>query len=217
MSIEEKASALARYAGSLDDFELVEPDGGDYGHMGATITEAILQAGLRYDTVVLPRVKLLRERHPEARTTSGFILLADRVGLKELIRWKDSEKPARIMGLANFLKDKGVETEDGLREWLRDEGHLIELKTLRGVGDKTVDYLRILAGIDTGAIDRHVLKFLAGAGVEAASYGEARSVINHAADSLGVKRTVFDRSIWHYMADRKNGNKVCAIKKYREK
>jgi hypothetical protein len=206
MNVDKKASKLAKYALSLEGFLILEDDSDDYhyGHMGAIITEAILQAGLNYNTVVLPRVKRLIECYPEARTTSGFIGLAEKEGLNRLIRWKDAEKPSRIMNTACFFRSSGIETEGDLRIWLEGPGNIEKLKELRGIGDKTVDYFRILIGIDTGAVDRHVLRFLKNACIEASSYGEARDIINETADLLSVKRRTLDRSILRYMSNKKN-------------
>jgi len=57
-------------------------------HEGATITDAPLQAGLRYETVAWPRVQHVMEL-PEVAATSGFLaVLADK-----------SATPARLQGL----------------------------------------------------------------------------------------------------------------------
>ena len=51
-----------------------------YHHMGATITDGVPQAGLRYETEVWPRVQHVMTI-PEAATTSGFLaVLRERGG-----------------------------------------------------------------------------------------------------------------------------------------
>jgi hypothetical protein len=35
-----------------------------YGHMGATLTDAVLQSGISYETVVLPRVERILRDYP---------------------------------------------------------------------------------------------------------------------------------------------------------
>lgn len=199
-----KAAKLAEYATSLPGFRITEAGSDVSDHMGAVITEAILQAGLNYRTVVMPRIKRLRELHPEAGTTSGFIRLAEIEGLNNLILWNDAEKPSRIMNTAWFFRSNHIETIGDLGCWLGDQDNVRRLKELRGIGDKTVDYFRILTGADTGAVDRHVLRFLGESGIKVSGYGEARDILNGAADLLGVRRRAFDRSILRYMADRKN-------------
>ena len=53
--------------------------------MGATITDAVLQAGLRYETVVWPRVQHVMTI-PEAATTSGFLAVLRERGGEEVVR-----------------------------------------------------------------------------------------------------------------------------------
>jgi thiamine monophosphate kinase len=63
MDIYSKASKFARYIRNLIDNGDIVPvtKSHGYSHMGATITDSILQAGVKYDTVVIPRVKNIRE------------------------------------------------------------------------------------------------------------------------------------------------------------
>ena len=79
--------------------------------MGATICDAILQAGTKYDTVVRPRVARVREIYPEATTTSAFRRLLREEGAKKVLAWRDEEKPNRVVGLTEFLIGKGIEIE----------------------------------------------------------------------------------------------------------
>ncbi|MEW6068163.1 MAG: hypothetical protein AB1610_07735 [Nitrospirota bacterium] len=74
MSFEEKVEKLSKYIKSLKDFKIVKPDiPVPYNHMGATITDAMLQAGTTWDTVVKPRIKKLLN-YSEAKTTTGFLI-----------------------------------------------------------------------------------------------------------------------------------------------
>ena len=52
--------------------------------MGATITDAMLQAGVKWKTVVKPRRDNII-KYPEARTTTGFHNLLLKVDIKEII------------------------------------------------------------------------------------------------------------------------------------
>jgi len=174
-----------------------------YNHMGATIADATLQPGVKYETVVKPRVRRIREGYPEARTTSGFLKVLTEIGPEKLLNWRDSEKPRRVSEAAQFLAKEGIETEAQLGIWLKKEQNLAKLDTVRGVGNKTIDYFKILAGIPAVAVDRHLLNFLKEAGVEVTSYREAREVIDRTADMIGKSRSLLDHSIWKYMSDRK--------------
>ena len=210
MNIDDNVLSLMAYVRGLKDFVIVDSIDGCYNHMGATITDGILQAGVRYETVVRPRVKRLLTDYPEARTTSGFLHVLDQVGPNVLLQWKDAEKPNRVVGAAKFFQSERIETEDELAGWLQEPANIPRLKQLRGIGDKTADYFKILVGIQTVAVDMHLLAFLGAAGVTVRTYGEAHRIIADAADFLGVDRARFDHSIWKYLSTRKAKPSSCA-------
>lgn len=171
-SPESPAERLAGFIRSLDGFAIPDVRDVPYGHMGATITDAILQAGLNYEHVVWPRVERVRHTVP-ATTTSGFIEACEQRGAGEVIGWSHETKLTRIAALAGFLAGQGIETEVDLRRWLCDADaqtsgeRRARLLALPGIGPKTVDYLAILSG-DTSAVapDVHQLRFLRLAGIE---------------------------------------------------
>lgn len=203
MNVDEKAGHLVEYLRSLDGFRVVEVIDGSYNHMGATIADGILQAGTTYNTVVRPRVRRILESYPNAVTTSAFWSLLQDVGAKTVLLWRDDEKPNRVIALTAFLRAAGIETEDELRQWLENEAHRAHLLSVRGVGPKTVDYLRILVGTQTAAVDRNVYTLLHEAGIPISSYNEARETLNLAADNMGVKRAILDHSVWQFMSNRR--------------
>lgn len=60
---------LINFVRDNKDFQVIPPDiSVPYNHMGATITNAILQAGLKWESVVKPRIMNLRDNHPTAKT-----------------------------------------------------------------------------------------------------------------------------------------------------
>ena len=75
-----EASDLAAFVREVADFEIVDDLALPYHHMGATITDAVLQAGLRCETTVWPRVQHVMAIQ-EAATTTGFLtVLRERGG-----------------------------------------------------------------------------------------------------------------------------------------
>jgi len=58
------AEHLVAYVYSLKDFTCTPLEGEPYEHMGAVIADATLQAGVRYATVVKPRIDRLLVQHP---------------------------------------------------------------------------------------------------------------------------------------------------------
>jgi hypothetical protein len=200
MHNEDAVAALAVHIRGLSDWVLLatpEP----YGHMGATLTDALLQPGLPYATVVLPRVREV-QAHPEAATTSGYLRLLEALGAKALLRWKSDAKLGCVLAVTRMLRDEHVESEEDLRIWLGEEKNGVWLQRIKGVGPKTVDYLRLLVGEPTCAVDRHLYRFLAEAGLDIADYDAARTVINDAAALLGIDGRDLDYSIWTRMSTR---------------
>ncbi|HUT02493.1 MAG TPA: hypothetical protein VM163_01200 [bacterium] len=195
-----KAKSLASYIRSLPDFAVDESLAQTHDHIGAIIVDAILQSGMNYEAIVRPRVDSLREEYPEARTTSGFLALADAVGLRTLIRWNGKVKIERILGAAYFLHNEGIETRDSLRIWLEQAANVDRLRQLPGIGNMTADYFKMLAGIETIAPDGLILRFVKRAGVRPGSYSESRDMLEALARRLSVSPIALGFSIWQYMA-----------------
>ncbi|MCY2924411.1 MAG: hypothetical protein NT031_03080 [Planctomycetota bacterium] len=210
MSVAADAKKLAFFASSLDGFASFVAPRQPYGHMGGTITDTILQAGMNYRTVVQPRVQSLIDEHPEARTTTGFRNLIGFHGLRSLIRWNHPEKPRRIMDITWFLSNEGLDTEDALREWLIRPGNASLLLCLNGVGPKSVDYLKMLVGLPAVAIDRHVRVFVQAAGLRYTQYADVQQIVQLAADNLGMNRNSFDWAIWSYVSAGGRSQKLSA-------
>ncbi len=201
------AERLKSFIESLPKFEIIPPNI-PYNHMGATICDAMLQAGLKWESVVKPRLDKLKNIYPNANITSNFLKLIQEKGIKEIIDWQDDEKPRRIMGVTTFFVEEGVETEADLKAWLEEDRNIPRLKSLRGVGDKTADYLKWLVGIPTTAIDRHMINFLNMAEISPEGYHDAQEIIHITADLMAMNRTILDHSIWKYMSQGK-GLKMC--------
>lgn len=213
------AERTVAFVQSLGDFEMIEDLALPYDHMGATITDAVLQAGLRYETTVWPRVQHVMAI-PEATTTSGFLRELREHGGEEVVRWTHPEKLGRMEAVAELFIAEGVETEADLRRWLCGDGadgaadgregaadeaacraHGDRLLGVHGMGPKTVDYFKILCGEqDAAAIDVHLTRFLERAGVRVRDYAHAREVIAETAGLLGVPAAGLDHSIWTYMS-----------------
>jgi hypothetical protein len=171
-----------------------------YEHMGATLADAGLQAGVRYETVVAPRVRRVLANWPAARTTSQFVAVADRLGMCDLLAWRHPGKPQRVRDMAGLLLRDEVQTESELSSWLSDPLNRQSLLTLHGVGPKTVDYLRKLAGQPALAVDRHLRRFALEAGVRLHGYGEAASILGLAAGMLGIDCGALDSIVWRCMS-----------------
>lgn len=196
-----QAARLVAHLKALPGFKLERSPASGGHHMGAVLSEAVLQAGVNYRTVVLPRVEKLKHDHPRASTTSAFLDLLSQRGPEQLLDFRGA-KIDRLLALVNFLKREGVETTEDFAEWLRDASHLERLGRLPGMGPKTVDYLQILVGLDSTAIDRHLTRALREAGLTPGDYHQQKAVIEEAAGLLGVDKATLDYSLWLYMSTR---------------
>lgn len=201
MDIEEKASKLVQFIRNLRGFYIVDEIDGNYNHIGATIADAILQANMKYETHVRPRVNRIKTKFPKAATISGLRYLLSKIGIEEFLEWRGEDRIKRFKDVVGLLADQGIETEQDFKAWLEHDENLQKLKAIYGIGLKTVDYFKILTGFQTNAVDRHLLNFLKIAGVHVSGYKEANLVINLAADRMGVPRSYFDHSIWTYMSE----------------
>jgi len=198
--LNDEIETLVAYIRAISDFNMNEALGRTQDHIGAIVVDAILQSGINYLLVVKPRVDHLRADFPEARTTSGFLALADRVGLCALIRWNGRGKIETILAVARFLRDEGVQTHADLRAWLDSSLNVDRLKQLRGIGNMTADYFKMLAGIETIAPDGLISGFLARAGLTRRSYHHTREILVKAARRLGVSPIALGFSIWEHKA-----------------
>ncbi len=195
------AEILASYVRSLPDFKFVAAMD-RYNHMGAIVADAVLQANNRYNTTVKPRVNQILAQYPHACTTSSALDVLQSTEATDFLNWKGVDRAERFCQVINLFKRESVETEAELQEWLSKDSNLPKLRAINGIGPKTVDYFKILVGIPTSAIDRHLINFLGLAGLKPNTYAARQSVINATADILSKDRACFDHSIWLFMSER---------------
>ena len=196
-----KAEKLIQYIAKTEHNFVPITQRTPYKHMGATIVDSILQAGLNYKTVVYPRVKKLLMAYPEYKTTCDFLILMQTIPLTNLINWTNEVKINRIKELSWFLFNNSVETEADLGIWLINKKNKDKLLNINGIGNKTVDYLTMLSGKPAIAIDRHLFKYLEYAGVIVKSYEEANKIYSYVANKLNMTFYELDKKIWTYMSN----------------
>jgi hypothetical protein len=172
------AEKLARYVRSLPDFELYQTIDGNYEHIGATVADAVLQANNKYATHVKPRVNRILNEYPDARTTTSLLDLLKSISAEDFLGWRGKDRAVRFTQLVCLFKKEGVEAETDLRACLGDADNCAKLRRIKGIGPKTVDYFKILVGMSTSAIDRHLRNFLRLAEVEPGSYQDDQAIIH---------------------------------------
>jgi hypothetical protein len=171
-----------------------------YVHMGALLSDAVLQPGLNYVTVVVPRVRTIMQRYASAGVTTKFLQLLHRETAERVLMWRHAEKPSRLLMLTTALANSDVETVRDLADWLQTNA--TRLLDLRGIGPKTLDYIRKLAGLDAVPVDRHIKSFAEEAGIDHNDYAHLSAVIFRTAALLDVRAADVDRAVWTYCASR---------------
>lgn len=199
MTPDDPAVRLAEYVRSLPSTFFDEQAYFSYQHMGAALTDTMLRPGIRYENIK-QRIERVWHDYPDARTTEGFLNLLERESPNQLLNFK-GQKPLRLMELTRFLAKENVQTEDDLRQWLLVPSNIPRLKLIKGVGEGTVDYLKLASGLQVTAGGSRLMKFLEQAGIDVDDYAEANAIIQQAAAILSVPVRKLDSSIWHYMGD----------------
>lgn len=179
-------------------------------HIGAIIVDATLQARHDYYMQVEPRVRYIRNKYPQAATTSGFLFLIGSVGIEELLMgWEKNKakkaKQKQAIDTAKFFDKEGIQTYTDLAEWFGKKGNRDRLKEIHGIGNKTADYYGVLVGHpDAVAVDERISTFLENAGINGKyGYNKKKTVVQAAAIQMGIRPIDLEQSIWHYNPKKK--------------
>lgn len=167
-----------------------------YDHMGALLADSVLQAGLNYNSVVRPRVEAILAQFPQCDRTSALLPVVGDGKTAAFLNWTHLEKIGRFESLVRFLDGNSIETVSDLGGELQQPRFVELLRSVRGIGPKTVDYMGCLVGLDSVAVDRHVRTFARRVGVLNDDYDFLRSVFCCAADLLSLSRRQFDAWVW---------------------
>ena len=172
-----------------------------YHHMGAVLADSVLQAGLNYAKVVKPRIASILRTFPHATNINILIEVIEQEGSPKFLQWEHREKVSRFDNLIAYMAEAEIQSTCDLGNALRDESFRADIRRVRGIGPKTVDYMACLVGVDCIAVDRHIRGFAEVAGLEDDSYDYLREVFSFAADLLAISRREFDASIWRYQSE----------------
>jgi endonuclease III len=96
-----------------------------------------------------------------------------------------------------------IETVEQLKDWMTFHENREKLKAINEVGDKTIKYMAVLAGLDNAPIDTHVRKLLKNAGIKV-TLAEAIEIMKKTAEAINIPLPLFNNSIWKYMSLRNN-------------
>ena len=136
MTLKEKATKLAGYIRGLSGFKIVAEFDGNYRHLGAAIADAVLQANMKYETHVRPRIRRIRESFPDAATLSGLKKTLMERTTTRFLDWNGFDRVKRFDDIVDLFASENIETENDLRDWLLNERNLLKLAMIKGIGPK---------------------------------------------------------------------------------
>ncbi|RLM18007.1 hypothetical protein BIY29_18765 [Brenneria alni] len=180
-------------------------------HMGAIVADSVLQAGVNYRAVVLPRINNILTNFSEFDTLSKLLSIIDESMIGLFLQWKHETKIERFKSVVLFLKDECIESQIDLRECLLTEKFRNNFQKINGVGPKTIDYMSCLIGLNSIAVDRHIRSFAVRAGVKTKDYDFLKNVFCYAADLLKISRRDFDSWVWQQESERFSAQLPLAI------
>ncbi len=198
---DQESKLLVEFIRSLLEFKIYTEIDGEYGHIGATLADAVLQSNNNYERNVRHRIARIRNVYRDDVTLHDLKRLLQRVTVQEFLDWQGTRKPGTFHDLVDLLDRENLDTEEDLKRWLmQDDSTAEKLLAIRFIGPKTVDYLKILVGLPVAAVDRHLTEFLKRAGISVPSYKQGQEIIHQAADLMSLNRALLDHSIWRYMS-----------------
>ncbi|WP_328314916.1 hypothetical protein OG432_34675 [Streptomyces sp. NBC_00442] len=172
------------------------PPPGGWTHMGAVICDVSFQPRCTYEATLRPRLLDLQTNWPDAHTVRGFQSRLATHDLAVAMRFKHAQKAATAHAITDLLAANGVDTRDDLHSWLDQQANRAALRTVKGVGPKSIDYIGNLVGRSQIAVDVHLRAFAADAGVPVLPYEQLRAVYEEAAGLLGHDRGGLEHAIW---------------------
>ncbi|MFD7033522.1 hypothetical protein ACFWAR_36405 [Streptomyces sp. NPDC059917] len=166
--------------------------------MGAVICDVSFQPRCNYEATLRPRLLRLQTSWPDASTVRGFQARLATDDLAVAMKFNHAQKVATARAITDLLAVNGVDTRDDLHTWLDHQANRATLRTVKGVGPKSIDYMSNLVGRSQVAVDVHLRTFAADAGVQDRRYEQVRAAYEEAAALLGHDRAGLEHAVWRY-------------------
>ena len=171
-------------------------------HLGAKLADAVLQSGVGYEAFVRRRVERIASEYPDASTARGFQATLRHEGAPAVLSVAGGRKLRTIQELTDFCVAQGIETCADLRQWLQVPGNPPKLRTVHGVGPKTISFLKLLVGLDAIAVDMHIRRFVLEAGLSEKDPECIEALLLAAGKIVGLSGSQVDELVWRSMAAR---------------
>ncbi|MCC0575127.1 hypothetical protein [Streptomyces californicus] len=181
---------------SLGSGPFLQPGG--WIHMGAVICDVSFQPRCNYERTLRPRLLRLQLSWADARKVRGFQRRLVTEDLAVAMKFNHAQKVATAHAITDLLAADGVDTREDFHAWLDHQANRAALRTVKGVGPKSIDYIGNLVGRSHVAVDVHLRAFAADAGVPDLPYDQLRAVYEEAAALLGHDKGGLEHAVWRH-------------------
>lgn len=201
--VSQSAKTFKEHLKNLKGFE-VKKRSGHFKKRGLAeiLTWTILQQGMRH-TTANKKLERIRKKYPKVKEVSDFFYLLEIKGPNEFLGMNNRRKNKALMDFTSLLHEEGLETLKDIRIWLEKPENELLLTNIKGIGDKSVDWLGIMLGCDRVAVDIHIKNLLKEAGVYFKDYDHAKKIVFKTAELMKVSRRDMDYSLWSFKTKHK--------------
>ena len=193
------AHSIAQYIHSVRRFDLSSSPALGSEHIGAFIAEAIMQPGESYKIAIRPLIERLIRDYPEGKTSGHFARLLEEISPKYFLNWKENDKPRRVLAVAKCLHALSIETADELRFIIDDPDFIKAMKDIRGIGNRQIDYLKLLLEIPSETAQEYMNVILKESGVSTVPEEEISVIWDETARLLQKKTSDLLLCVWRYL------------------
>lgn len=172
-----------------------------FKHLGVLLADVSLQAGLSYESVVVPRLKRILRDYPDSGCLDTLRTTLEAVGAEDYLNMRNRRKAGVLNALVVLLSARNIRCVGDLASSYNDSTFHDELSAIPGIGPKSKDYLFLLAGCATAPIDRHMLRVLSSADVCTKDYAYASRLLREAMLLLHEDPRRFEYEVWSLARD----------------
>lgn len=156
-------------------------------HLGALLAATILQGSSSFERVVKKRIARIEEKYPSCLTVSQIRReIIEQKKTHEFLELRHGVKTYRFERFVELIAQHGIESRADLKEALKKEEFCKELLRLDGIGNKSIDFLKINIGLFSIAVDKSLKQFALSAGVNKRNYNFLRDAYLEATRILGM-------------------------------
>lgn len=183
----------------------------DYDNPVLVLVDAVLSMNRKYDSFVVPRVKLIRKSG--IKTFEEVLKAIEDKGINGFCKVWNYNHPERVEILKRltnkFLrikKELKISNDlSALKEWAKQSTVTDYPKfSVKGIGFVTYQYLRLMCGADTTKPDVHLKRAVKEGNGRKLPEAEVVQLVEQSAKRMNVKARQLDYALWRYYSNRTN-------------